>query len=88
MGEALRYVEQITRDENPIRVEILYGCEDTIMPRLISVQMKIREMDCTTTSQSRIYMGKDGDSVIGQAPFPIRDETEQSVEWLAQTVAD
>jgi hypothetical protein len=87
-GQTFRYVDQITRDENPIRVEISYGCEDTIMPRLISIQVKIREMDCTTTSQSRMCMGKDGNSVIGQTPFPIRDETEQSVEWLAQTVAD
>jgi len=60
MGQTLRYVEQISGDENPIRVKLPHSVDDTIMPRMISVQVQICEMDCATTGQERMWVSEDG----------------------------
>jgi len=49
--QTFRYVEQIPGNENPIRVEFPHGFDNTIMPRMMSVQVQIREMDGATTGE-------------------------------------
>ena len=88
MGQAFGYVEEISGDENPIRVESPHGFDNTIMPWMTPVKVQIREMDGTTTSQSRMCASEHGDLVIGQTEFPMGHETEHSIERFAQTTAD
>ena len=83
MRQTFRYVEQVPGDENPIRVKFLHGFDDTIMPWIISVQVQIREMDCAATGKGRMLLSEDGNVMIGQTPFPIRNQAERPIEWLA-----
>jgi hypothetical protein len=83
MGQTFRYVEQVPGDENPIRVKFPHGFDDTIMSRMISVQVQVREMNCTTTDKERMWVSEGGNVMIGQTPFPMRNLTECPIEWLA-----
>lgn len=88
MGQTFRYVEQVPGDENPIRAKFPHGFDDTIVPRMISVQVQIREMDCATTGKGRMWVGEDGHVMIGQAPFPMRNEAERPIDGLAEAIPD
>ena len=82
MGQTFRYVEQVPGDENPIGVKFPHGFDDTIMPRMISVQVQVREMDCATTDKERMWVSEDGNVMIGQTPFPMRNHAERPIERL------
>ena len=83
MGQTFWDVEQVSRDENPIGVKFPHGFDDMIVPWLISVQVQIRELDCTTTGKGRMWVSEDGHLMIGQTPFPMRNKAERPIEWLA-----
>ncbi len=83
MRQTFRYVEQVPGDEDPIWVKFPHGFDDTLMPRMISVQVQIREMDCATTGKERMWVGEDGHVMIGQTPFPMRNKAERPIERLA-----
>lgn len=83
MGQAFRYVEQVSCDEDPIGVKFPHGCDDTIMPWMIAVQVEIREMDCAATGKGAMHKDVLGNLMNGKTEFPLRDETERSIEWLA-----
>jgi hypothetical protein len=57
------------------------------MPWVISVKVQIREMDRATTGQRRMPLGEDRDVVIGQTPFPTRNETKRAIKGLAEAIA-
>jgi hypothetical protein len=57
MRQTFRYIEQVSGDENPVRAKLPYGFGNTIMPRMMSVQVQIREMDCTTTGKGWMWEG-------------------------------
>ncbi|BFU89423.1 MAG: hypothetical protein NTAFB01_06100 [Nitrospira sp.] len=83
MGQTFRYVEQVPGDENPIGVKFSHRFDDTIMPWMIAVQVQIREMDCAATGKGRMWLGEDGNVMIGEPPFPMRSQAERPIEWLA-----
>jgi hypothetical protein len=39
MGQPFWHIEQVSRNENPIGVKFPHGFHDTIMPRMVSVQV-------------------------------------------------
>jgi hypothetical protein len=88
MGQTFRYVEQVPSDENPIRTKFPHDFDDTIMPRMISVQVQIRKMDGAATGKGRMWVGEDGHVMIGQTPFPMRNQAERPIEWFAEARAD
>jgi hypothetical protein len=88
MGQTFRDVKQVPGDENPIRAKFPHGFDDTIMPRMIPVQVQIRKMDGSTTGKGRMWVGKDGYVMIGQTPFPMRNKAERPIEWLAEAITD
>lgn len=88
MRQAFRHVEQISRNENPIWADLFHSGNNLVMPRVISVKMEIGEMDGTTTGENGMAVGEDGDFMIAQPPFPMWCKAEDSIEWLAQTIAD
>jgi len=88
MRESFGNVEQVPGDENPIRAKFSHGFDDTIMPRMISVQVQICEMDGATTGKGRMKMGEDGHVMIGQTPFPMRYEAECPIERFAYAISD
>ena len=57
MGQAFRDVEQVSGDENPIRLKLIHGVDNTIMPRVISVKVQVGEMDGTTTGENGMSVG-------------------------------
>ena len=83
MGQTFRDIKQIPGDENPIRAKSSHSFDDTIMPRMIPVQVQIRKMDGTITSKGRMWMGENGHVMIGQTPFPMGNEAECPIERLA-----
>jgi len=87
MWQAFGYVEQISGDENPIWAKLLHSCDDLVMPWVIAIKVQIREMDRTTTGKRRMPLGEDRDIVIGQTPFPMRNEAKGPVEGLAEAIA-
>jgi hypothetical protein len=87
MWQTFGYVKQISGDENPIWVKLLHSCDGFVMPWVISVQVQIREMDRTRTGQRGMPLGEDGDLVIGQTPFPMRNEAKPAIEGLAEARA-
>ncbi len=88
MRQAFGHVEQISGDENPIWAKLLHGCDDLVMPWVISVKVQIREMDRAITGKRWVPLGEDRDVVIGQTPFPMRNEAKGSIEGLAEAIAD
>ena len=88
MRQTFRHVDQVSGDENPIRPKFFHGFDDAIMPRMISVQVQIREMDCATTGKELMWMSENGNVMIGQTPFPMWNETECPIERFAQAGAD
>lgn len=83
MRQTFRYVDQVSRDKNPIRLKIPHGVDDTIVPRMIPVQVQIGEMDCATTDKELMWMDENGNVMIGQTPFPMWNQAEHPIEWLA-----
>lgn len=83
MGQTFRYVEQVSGNENPVRVKFPHGFDDTIMPWMIAIQVQIREMDCAATSKGQMWLGEDGNVMIRQTPFPMRNQAERPIEWFA-----
>jgi hypothetical protein len=57
MWETFRYVEQVSRDKNPIRVKLAHSFDDTIVPLMIPVQVQISQMHGPMTGKSRMDMG-------------------------------
>ncbi len=45
MGQSLRHIEQVARNEDPIGSECADGGNDEIVPRLIAVEMQIAQMN-------------------------------------------
>lgn len=88
MRQALRHVEQISRNENPIWVELHHSGDNLVMSRVISIKMQVGEMDSTTTGEKGMSVGEDGDFMIAQTPFPMWNEIERSIERFAQAIAD
>ena len=88
MRESFRNIEQVPGDNNPIGAKFSHGFDDTIMPRMISIQMQIRKMDGSTTSKGRMDVGEAGHVMIGQAPFPMRYEAECSIKRFAYAIPD
>jgi len=88
MRQAFRDVKQISGNENPIRLKLCHGVDNAIMPRVISVKVQVGQMNGTTTSENGMFVGEDRDLMIGQPPFPMRGKAEDSIERLAQAIAD
>ena len=45
MGQSLRNIEQVARNEDPVGSECADGGNDAIVPRLITVEMQIAQMN-------------------------------------------
>jgi len=45
-----RSFQQVTRDKNPLRAQIRNLTDDGVMPRQISLDVKVTELDCSTAS--------------------------------------
>jgi hypothetical protein len=87
MRESFGNIEQVPGDHNPIRAKFSHGFDDTIMPRLISVQVQICEMNGATTGKGRMKLGEGGHVMIGQTPFPMGNEAKGAIEGLAEAIA-
>lgn len=79
MRQALRHIEQISCNENPIWAELLHSGNNRVMPRVISIKMEIGQVNGTTTSEKGMVVSEDGDFMIGQAPLPMWCKAEDSV---------
>lgn len=88
MREPFRYVEQVAGDENPIWAKLAHSFDNIVVPRFISVEVQIREMDGSAPGEYRVAVSEDGDFVIGQPPFPLWNEAERPIERFAQATAD
>lgn len=88
MRQTFRYVEQVSGDENPIRVKVRRRLDDTIMPRTISVEVQIREMNGATTGKGAVHEDVLRNLMNGKTELALRDETERSIERLAQAIPD
>jgi hypothetical protein len=88
MGQTFRYVEQVTGDENPIGVKLPHGFDDTIMPRIISIEMEVREMDRAMAAESAVREDVPRNLMDRKTEFPLRDKAERPIEWLAYTITD
>jgi hypothetical protein len=51
MWQAFRHIEQIARDENPIRVMRRHDLNNIVMSWVITVKVQVCEMDGPTTSE-------------------------------------
>ncbi len=88
MRQSFWYIEQITGDQNPIRLEIADDLDNTIMPRTISIDMQVGEMDRTAAGKQPVHMGMLSHLIVGKAILPVWDKAEQPVERMAQRMAD
>jgi hypothetical protein len=64
MREAFRNVEQVPGDHNPIRAKFPHSVDDTIVPRTISVQVQISDMDGPATGERRMTLVQDRDVMM------------------------
>jgi hypothetical protein len=88
MGQPFWYIEQVAGDENPIWAKLAHSFDNIVVPRFISVEVQIREMDGPAPGEYRVAVSEHGDFVIGQPPFPLRNEAERPIERFAQAGAD
>jgi hypothetical protein len=57
MRQSFWHIEQISCDENPIRVKPLHSGDNLVMSWVISVKVQIREMDGPTTGKKGMCLG-------------------------------
>src|SRR6185295_8431464 len=75
MRQPLRYIEEIAGHKNPVGSKFTDGRDDTIMSRLIAVQMQIAEMHGSPACQEAVHIGEPGNVVCGESDFQVRNKT-------------
>jgi hypothetical protein len=57
MGESIPDIQQVSRDEDPVRAGRFYRPHDLIMAREIAIQMKVAQLHGPSSGHGRMRAG-------------------------------
>src|SRR5581483_7508595 len=86
--EAVRNIQQIAGDEDPIGAQSGDRSDDRVMTRSIAVKVEIADLHGPPASERRMGNGEPGDLRLGQSDFPLRDKVEELVGRAADHMPD
>ena len=88
MRQPFWYIEQVAGNHDPVRLEVADDLDHTIMPRTISIDMQVGEMDRTAAGKQPVHKGMLSYFIVGKTIFPVWSKAEELVEGMPQSMAD